>query len=143
MNLPLKESDAVVIGGGAIGCSIAYHLAKEDLKVALVEKHFIGAGTSTATFAWVGAHKKSPIHYHRFSRDAIDRWEHLSDELDSEMDFTRRGSLILLSEEEFATYIDSKEPVEAGPTLPPQGLCLVEVTYVDSLPKDEINATNL
>jgi len=48
-----------------------------------------------------------------------------------------------LSEEEFAAYIDSKEPVEAGPTLPPQGLCLVEVTYADSLPKDEIDATNL
>jgi len=37
------QADVVVIGGGVIGVSAAYHLAKKGLAVALVEKGHVGA----------------------------------------------------------------------------------------------------
>jgi sarcosine oxidase subunit beta len=41
--MSLGSADAVVVGGGVIGCSIAYHLAGRGVKVALVEKDTLGS----------------------------------------------------------------------------------------------------
>ena len=35
----IQEADAVVIGAGAFGASIAFHLAKRGRRVALLERH--------------------------------------------------------------------------------------------------------
>ena len=43
----LKEASVVVIGGGVIGCSTAYHLAKYGWEnVVLIEKNQITSGTT-------------------------------------------------------------------------------------------------
>ena len=34
-----KTAEVVVIGGGVIGCSVAYYLAKKGLKVIVIEKN--------------------------------------------------------------------------------------------------------
>uniref|UniRef100_H2YWY7 FAD dependent oxidoreductase domain-containing protein n=1 Tax=Ciona savignyi TaxID=51511 RepID=H2YWY7_CIOSA len=50
-----SEADVVVIGGGSVGCSTAYHLAKMGVKnVVLLEQHKLTAGTTwhTAGLLW-------------------------------------------------------------------------------------------
>ena len=42
----MNEADAVVIGAGAFGASIAFHLAKKGRRVALVERHAVASQTS-------------------------------------------------------------------------------------------------
>ena len=45
-----SEADVVVIGGGSVGCSTAYHLAKMGVsKVVLLEKHKLTSGTTWHT----------------------------------------------------------------------------------------------
>jgi len=41
-----KKHEAVIIGAGAIGCSIAYHLAKKGITSTIIEKESIGARAS-------------------------------------------------------------------------------------------------
>jgi sarcosine oxidase subunit beta len=41
--MSLGSADAVVVGGGVIGCSIAYHLARGGAKVVLVERDALGS----------------------------------------------------------------------------------------------------
>ena len=41
-----EKTDVVVIGAGVVGCSIAYYLAREGIKVALLERESIGSGSS-------------------------------------------------------------------------------------------------
>ena len=49
MRLP-AEVDAVVIGAGSLGCSVAYHLGKFKAgKVLLLEKHRVTSGTTWHT----------------------------------------------------------------------------------------------
>jgi len=44
------EADVVVIGGGSLGCSTAYHLAKMGAgNVVLLEKHKLTSGTTWHT----------------------------------------------------------------------------------------------
>ncbi|MBA4543908.1 glycine oxidase ThiO [Thermoactinomyces daqus] len=47
--------DVLVIGGGVIGCSIAYHLAKKGCTVTVLERDRIGAQASSAAAGMLGA----------------------------------------------------------------------------------------
>ncbi|TCP32068.1 glycine oxidase [Scopulibacillus darangshiensis] len=49
-----KRYDALIVGGGVIGCSIAYHLAKVGKDVLLVEKDRIGSQASSAAAGMLG-----------------------------------------------------------------------------------------
>ena len=53
-----QQVDVVVIGGGIIGCSIAYYLAKEGLSVHLLEQNKIAQGTTRAAGGMLGAHSE-------------------------------------------------------------------------------------
>ena len=57
-------SDAVVIGAGVVGASVAYRLAKAGLGVTVLESTLVGGGTSGCSFAWLNAGNKPPKAYH-------------------------------------------------------------------------------
>ena len=50
----MKHSDVLIIGGGIIGISIAYHLAKAKVKVVILEQDRAGAHASRAAAGNVG-----------------------------------------------------------------------------------------
>jgi sarcosine oxidase subunit beta len=43
--LPTR-AEVVVIGGGVVGCSVAFHLAEAGVDVLLVERDSLGSGSS-------------------------------------------------------------------------------------------------
>ena len=57
--------DAIVIGGGIIGACASYFLSKENQKVLLIEKNFIGRGASGSSAAMlecqIDAHRGDPF----------------------------------------------------------------------------------
>ena len=50
----LKTTDVVIVGGGVIGCSIAYQLAKRGIQSTLLERQRFACGASGATAGVVG-----------------------------------------------------------------------------------------
>lgn len=60
--------DAVVIGGGIVGCTAAFYLARRGQKVAVVEQDKLACGTSSKSFAWInGTSKTADEDYHRLN----------------------------------------------------------------------------
>jgi glycine oxidase len=49
-----KQFDTIIIGGGVIACSIAYHLSKQGKRILLLEKNTIGAEASSAAAGMLG-----------------------------------------------------------------------------------------
>jgi glycine oxidase len=53
-----KQYEVGIIGGGIIGQSIAYHLAKEGVSVLVLESHKIGTGATSAAAGMLGANSE-------------------------------------------------------------------------------------
>jgi len=72
----------VVVGGGILGASIAWHLVRRGADVTVLEKTQPAAGASGKSFAWINANiSKQPRDYHLFSRLSVLAWHDLHQRL--------------------------------------------------------------
>lgn len=123
----IHKTEVVVIGAGAVGCSIAYWLAKRGKDVTLVDKDGPGAGTSTANFGLVWVSVKEPDTYMEFSLRSSLLWPKVVEELGEDVDLRQgRGGLKLcLTEEEYVKHEaiierQRRNPLFKGQMLSPQ-----------------------
>ncbi|HKU16015.1 MAG TPA: FAD-binding oxidoreductase [Steroidobacteraceae bacterium] len=85
--------DVAIIGGGIVGCSAAYFLARAGLRVALFEKGRIAGEQSGRNWGWVRQQGRSPIELPLMMR-SLRLWLELRDEL-GDIGFRQGGSLYL------------------------------------------------
>jgi glycine/D-amino acid oxidase-like deaminating enzyme len=90
-----RETEVVVVGAGAVGVSVAYHLAKRGKRVVLIDRAGIGGGTSAATFALIWVHAKEPIHYMELSLRSARMFPALVAELGEDVHLDQPGGLTL------------------------------------------------
>src|SRR5437660_3395078 len=95
-----KTASAVVIGGGVVGCSIAYNLARRGLRdVVVIERETVGSGTTSKAAG--GIRVQCPTEPEsRFSLEAIRVFERFQDEFGVDPGYKKIGYLFLLSEEQ-------------------------------------------
>jgi sarcosine oxidase, subunit beta len=104
-----KKADAVIIGGGVMGCGIAYNLAKEGLKPVVIEKSDIGGEASGSNGGGVRQSarnlKEMPL-----AIESIQIYGRLHEELGMDVEYVREGNLRLCtSDEELETMRQSIE----------------------------------
>jgi len=103
-------ADVVVVGGGAIGTSIAFHLAEAGVaSVVLVERDTLGAGSTCKAAGGVRAQFSDPLNIELGARSlrAFARFGHRPGQ---EIDLHRVGYLFCLStEEDVAAFAASVE----------------------------------
>src|SRR5439155_24141427 len=56
-------SDVVVVGGGVIGCAIAYYAAAQGARVTLIERHRLAAGASGVAAGMLAPQVEAPFAY--------------------------------------------------------------------------------
>ena len=90
-----KTADVVVIGGGVVGVSIAYHLAlKKAGKIILLEKGQLGEGSTSRCVGGIRVQFSTEINI-RFSLEALKTFEHFEEEFGVNPEFRRIGYLFL------------------------------------------------
>lgn len=109
-----KTYDAIVVGAGVVGCSIAYHLTEAGLRVALVEQNHIGSGASGANFGMVQSNDVEVNHSIPMVLAGYKRFDTLEEELGMSVEFRRIASLRLLSSEK--QFEGSKERASILPS---------------------------
>lgn len=87
-----EQVDVVVIGGGIIGTSVAYELAKQGVSVALFEKGAIGGEQSGRNWGWVRQQNRD-LYELPLAMRSLQRWEELSGEIGLDLGFRRSGIL--------------------------------------------------
>ncbi|KAB7672130.1 glycine oxidase ThiO [Bacillus sp. B1-b2] len=98
-----QKFEVAIIGGGIIGCSIAYYLAKEKMNVALFEGNQIGSKSTSAAGGMLGAHSECDDDlevFYPFARSSQFAYSHLKEELNYLSGFDmgfRKGGILKLA----------------------------------------------
>lgn len=111
----METADAIVIGGGVIGTSIAYRLA-EFRKVILIEKREIGGETSGSCDKAIFLQSKKPGFPLALAKASREIYENLEEELGLSIEFKRAGGMIVIESEAHLQFMEGfvKSQNEAG-----------------------------
>jgi sarcosine oxidase, subunit beta len=94
------QASVVIIGGGAVGSSIAFHLAEAGVPdVVLLERDQLASGSTGKAAGGVRAQFSTPVNV-ELSVRSLERFEQFPDRPGWEVDFARIGYLFLLTREE-------------------------------------------
>ena len=94
---PLPErAEVVVVGGGVVGCSIAFHLAEAGVDVLLVERDTFGAGSSSKAAGGVRACFSDPVNV-ALGKRSLELLRDIGTRPGGEIDLHTCGYLFLLT----------------------------------------------
>jgi len=97
VSLP-RTASIVIIGGGVVGCSIAYHLAGRGVRdVVVIERETVGSGTTSKAAGGIRAQFPTETEI-RFSLEAIEVFERFEEEFGVDPGYKKIGYLFLVSD---------------------------------------------
>ena len=94
-----QNFDAIVVGAGYIGSSVAYHLSKAGLKTAIFDQGSIAAGASRANYGNIQIQDLELQHSVPMIRLAQSRFATLEAELDWDLGLRKLGGLLPIENE--------------------------------------------
>ena len=93
-----KTADAVVIGGGIMGASVAHFLAKKRFgKVVLLEKQHLASASTGSSAGNIRTSYSNPLTI-KLALRALEMFENDRDELGGDSGFRQTGMMVLMEE---------------------------------------------
>jgi D-hydroxyproline dehydrogenase subunit beta len=114
--------DAVVIGAGIVGAACCYYLARAGLKVAVIERGAVAAGTTGAGEGNILVSDKEPGPELELAQLSVRLWRQLGDELGPDAELEPKGGLVVAAGPEERRQLDKFAAAQAAAG--------VEVLYV-------------
>ena len=103
----IRNFDAIIIGGGAVGCAIAYRLSRYDLKIALLERNLdvcMGTSGKNSGVVHAGFNNRTGSLMAEFCVDGNKRFEQICRTLD--VPYKKTGKLVVALDESDLPIID-------------------------------------
>ncbi|MBA3298187.1 MAG: FAD-binding oxidoreductase, partial [Acidobacteria bacterium] len=95
----MATADAVIVGGGVIGASIAYHLATRGVRnIVVLERDTLGSGSTSKNAGGIRQQFSSEINV-RLSQRSVPRFEAFEAEMGIDPAFRQVGYLFLITAE--------------------------------------------
>ena len=88
----IRSADVVVVGSGAFGASVTYHLAKQGLKVALLDRAALASQTSPRAAGLTSQVRATPA-LTKLAQRAVVKLAAFTEETDQPLRFTQSGAL--------------------------------------------------
>lgn len=112
----MSNTDVAVIGGGVIGCAVAYYLAKQGARVTLIEQSAVGSGASSANSGAIAMATKNPGFSLDLAMASQRLYPGLAAELGMDIEYAVQGNLIVAESETETIYLEklSVEQQAAG-----------------------------
>ena len=88
--------DVIIIGAGIMGCSTAFQLAQRGLKVAVLEKSHIGAGSTGHSSAIIRQHYSNELTA-RMALYSLRLFQNFAEQVGGECGFTQTGFVALVA----------------------------------------------
>jgi glycine/D-amino acid oxidase-like deaminating enzyme len=133
-----RRHDVVVIGAGIVGAACAYYLARAGLKVAVVERGAVAAGTTGAGEGNILVSDKEPGPELELARLSVRLWRELGHELGPEAELEPKGGLVVAAGPEERQHLDRFAATQAAAgvqvrSVDPAGLHDLEPHLADGL----------
>ena len=92
----MEAADVVIVGGGVMGCSLAYHLAARKLDVVVLERDRLGSGSTARNAGGVRQQFSSEVNV-QIGMRSVAMLERFEEEIGVPADFRQVGYLMLLT----------------------------------------------
>ena len=109
-----KTSDVIIIGAGVVGCAAAYYLAKDGVKVTVIERREVACGASGRNGSGARQSSRDPRELPLAMFGVQNLWPTLGEELGEDIEYVQNGKLTFGKTEADAkllwkTYEEDKE----------------------------------
>ncbi len=94
-----KNFDAIIIGGGIIGTATGYYLSQKGLKVVLLEKDFLTAGSTGRCITGIRQQFSTPTSI-KTAMESVAIFKTLDEEFDFDIEWASSGYMFLAYDEE-------------------------------------------
>jgi len=138
MSVP-RTAEIVVIGGGVVGCSIAYQLAKRGQRdVVVLERETVGSGTTSKAAGGIRAQFPTETEI-RISLECIEVFERFEEEFGVDIGYRKIGYLSLITDEkdlrgyEPRIALQNRLGVDVRVITPKEAQAIVPAMFVDDL----------
>jgi sarcosine oxidase subunit beta len=124
-----QKADVVIIGGGIIGVSIAYHLAqKRTDRIVVLEKGFLGQGSTGLCAGGIRTQYSTEVNI-RLSLESLEFWIHFEEHTGVDPEFRQVGYLFLTSTPETWSLLQQSNQLQQAHGLPVELLDIQEIHH--------------
>jgi sarcosine oxidase subunit beta len=121
-----ESADVVVVGGGAIGTSVAFHLAEAGVDVCLLERDQLAGGSTSRAAGGIRAQFSDPLNI-AIGLRSIEAFERFGERPGAEIDLQQVGYLFLLDREEDVAAFEASVALQQAYGVPSRFVDLDEV----------------